>query len=367
MNDYEKSRSFVNRFRLGNEIELPDRSGTVPHERKSYLKERTSPALLSFVIPVYNEVEVLPELRCRLSNVLRNLPCAVEIILVNDGSSDHSLELLTDWAEQDSQIVVLNLARNFGHQLALTAGLDYATGDAVVILDADLQDPPELVLDMISEYCRGYDVVYGKRVSRKGERSFKLVTAWIFYRLMRALIHPNLPADAGDFRLISRRCLDAVASMRETHRFLRGMICWVGFPQTAVEYVRDARFAGSTKYSLSKMLRFAWTAAISFSPLPLRISFAFGAVLAAIGMTQAVNALIRTMLGLYTVPGWTSLMVVLCLIGSAILVSIGVVGEYVGRIFEENKDRPLYVIADSINVSTDKVKEFGQPIADRFS
>jgi len=291
----------------------------------------------------------------------------VEIIFVNDGSSDRSLSLLTDWAEQDSSIVVLNLARNFGHQLALTAGLDYATGDAVVILDADLQDPPEVVPDMISEYCRGYDVVYGKRIARKGETRFKRATAWVFYRVMRTLIHPNLPADAGDFRLISRRCLDAVASMRETHRFLRGMICWVGFPQSAVEYVRDPRFAGSTKYSLSKMMRFAWTGAISFSPLPLRISFAFGAVLAAIGMTQAVNALIRTVLGLYTVPGWTSLMVVLCLIGSAILVSIGVLGEYVGRIFEENKARPLYVIADSINVSSEKGKESGRPVADRFS
>ena len=333
------------------------RGRSVEGEPQFYLKERCFPASLSLVIPVYNEAEVLPELKHRLVESLANLPCEAELVFVNDGSSDASLQLLMEWATADSRVVVLNLARNFGHQLAITAGLDYAVGDVVVIMDADLQDPPETIPIMLAEYCRGYDVVYGQRTRRKGETIFKRATAWVFYRLMRTLVHPNLPADAGDFRLISRRCLSAITSMRETHRFLRGMVCWVGFPQTAVPYVRDARFAGSTKYSFSKMMRFAWTAAISFSPLPLRVSFAFGVILAVIGMTQAANALIRTALGLYTVPGWTSLMVVLCLIGSAILVSIGVLGEYIARIFEENKARPLYIVSESFNLQADKLAE----------
>lgn len=314
------------------------------------LNSRPYPERLSIVIPVYNEAEVLPLLRQRLEHFADSLACELELLLVNDGSSDRSMEMLMAWAAEDERVKVLGFARNFGHQIAVTAGLDYASGDAVVVMDADLQDPPEVIQAMLFEYCRGYDVVYGRRTARKGESRFKRLTAWAFYRLMRAAIHRDLPADAGDFRLISRRCLNALAQMRETHRFLRGMISWVGFPQTAVEYEREPRAAGSTKYPLRRMLRFAWTAAISFSPLPLRISFGFAAILAAIALTQAVNAIVRTALGLYTVPGWTSLMVVLCLIGSAILVSIGVVGEYVARIFEENKGRPLYVITDAINL-----------------
>jgi len=329
----------------------------MPSATHFVLNPRPYPDKVSLVIPVYNEAEVLPLLRQRLSQLADSLPCELEILLVNDGSSDHSMELLMSWAAEDVRVKVLGFARNFGHQIAITAGLDHASGDAVVVIDADLQDPPEVVPAMLFEYCRGYDVVYGRRTLRKGESLFKRFSAWVFYRLMRAAIHRDLPADAGDFRLISRRCLNALAQMRETHRFLRGMISWVGFPQTAVDYEREPRAAGTTKYPLRRMLRFAWTAAISFSPLPLRISFGFAVVLAAIALTQAINAIVRTALGLYTVPGWTSLMVVLCLIGSAILVSIGVLGEYIARIFEENKRRPLYVITDAINFpSSEKVQ-----------
>jgi dolichol-phosphate mannosyltransferase len=269
--------------------------------------------------------------------------------LVNDGSSDQTVDALHAWVEEDARVTLLNLARNFGHQAAVTAGLDHATGDAIVVMDADLQDPPEVIHQMLAEYCRGYDVVYGKRIARNGETLFKRWSAWAFYRIMRTMIHRDLPKDVGDFRLISRRCLDAVASMRETHRFLRGMISWAGFPQTAVTYARDARAAGVTKYPMWKMLRFAWTAAVSFSPLPLRLSFGLGVLLALVGGAQAVNGLVQYALGLYIVPGWTSLMVVVCLIGSAILISIGVLGEYVGRIFEESKGRPLYIVADAVN------------------
>ena len=298
---------------------------------------------------MYNEAEVLPLLRQQLTAFMDCIHCQVELMLINDGSSDRTAELLFAWAQEDECVTVLNLARNFGHQAAVTAGLDHATGDAVVIMDADLQDPPEVIHEMLARYCQGYDVVYGKRTARKGETAFKRWTAWAFYRVMRMMIHRGLPEDAGDFRLISRRCLNAVTSMRETHRFLRGMISWVGFPQIAVPYTREPRAAGATKYPVWKMLRFAWTAAVSFSPLPLRLSFGLGVVLALVGVTQAINALVRTALGLYTVPGWTSLMVVVCLIGSAILISIGVLGEYVGRIFEESKGRPLYVVAECAN------------------
>jgi len=316
------------------------------------LAPREYPASISIVIPVYNEAEVLPLLRDRLTAFMDRLGTLIELILVNDGSSDQTVEGLHIWAEEDARVTLLNLARNFGHQAAVTAGLDHATGDAIVVMDADLQDPPEVIHQMLAEYCRGYDVVYGKRIARKGETWFKRWSAWAFYRLMRTLIHPDLPEDVGDFRLISRRCLDAVASMRETHRFLRGMFSWSGFPQTAVTYARDARAAGVTKYPVWKMLKFAWTAAISFSPLPLRLSFGLGVLLALVGAAQAINGLVQYALGLYIVPGWTSLMVVVCLIGSAILISIGVLGEYVGRIFEESKGRPLYIVADAVNTKS---------------
>jgi polyisoprenyl-phosphate glycosyltransferase len=313
------------------------------------LQPRGYPSLISIVIPIYNEEQSLPFLRERLTGLANDLPCAVEIVLVNDGSSDGSIDLLVKWAEADGRVKVFNLARNFGHQMAATAGLDQATGQAVVLMDADLQDPPEVILDMLEEYRRGYDVIYGRRSSRAGETRFKRLSAWLFYRTIRLLVHSDLPADVGDFRLVSRGCLDAVCSMRETHRFLRGMIAWVGFPQTAVSYARDRRVAGKTAYPLRKMLWLAWTAAFSFSPTPLRLSFVLGFLIAAIGMLQAVNAVVRSFLGLYVVPGWSSQIVVTCLIGGVILISIGMLGEYVGRIFEAVKERPLYVIASKID------------------
>jgi len=325
-------------------VRLQDRPVT-----RYLLQPRGYPVLLSIVIPIYNEAQSLPFLRERLTGFVNDLPCAAEIVLVNDGSSDASIDLLVKWAKADARVKVFNLARNFGHQLAATAGLDQATGQAVVLMDADLQDPPEVILDMLEEYRRGYDVIYGRRIARAGETSFKRLSAWLFYRMMRLLIHSELPADVGDFRLVSRQCLDAVCSMRETHRFLRGMIAWVGFPQTAICYARNRRVAGKTAYPLRKMLWLAWTAAVSFSPTPLRLSFVLGFLIAAIGMLQAVNAVVRSILGLYVVPGWSSLIIVTCLIGGAILVSIGVLGEYVGRIFEAVKERPLYVIASQID------------------
>jgi glycosyltransferase involved in cell wall biosynthesis len=326
------------------------------------LEPRALPKLLSFVIAIYNEEDALPFLRRRLTSFVDGLASTAEIILVNDGSSDGSVGLLVEWAEADSRVRVLNLARNFGHQAAVTAGLDHVQGDAVVVMDADLQDPPEVVASMLDEYSKGFDVVYGRRMSRSGESVFKRLSAWAFYRLMGLLVSPELPADAGDFRLVSRTCLDAVISMRETHRFLRGMIAWVGFPQTFVPYARESRVAGETKYPLSKMLRLAWTAAVSFSPTPLRLSFGLGFVIAGIGMLEAVNAVVRSILGLYVVPGWSSVIIVTCLVGGSILISIGVLGEYVGRIFEAIKERPLYVIASRVTR-----KAYADPVSEQLA
>jgi glycosyltransferase involved in cell wall biosynthesis len=230
-------------------------------------------------------------------------------------------------------------------------------------MDSDLQDPPELILEMLAAYRCGFDVVYAQRIRREGENLFKRLSAWGFYRIMRFAVSRQLPPDTGDFRLISRDCLAALQTMRETHRFLRGMVAWVGFKQTAVRFVRPARVAGETKYPLRKMIRFAWTAVISFSPLPLRIIFGFGLLIAAIGLGAGTYALAANVLHFYVVPGWTSLMLTVCLIGSCILIALGVIGEYVAKIYEEVKRRPIYVIDPGqscrIRSNTDR---FGNPV-----
>ena len=303
------------------------------------------PGRLSLVIPTYNEEVVVPLLREAVENFAGTLRSELELVLVNDGSSDHTLSYLAEWAAADARVGVLHLSRNFGHQIATTAGLDHATGDAVVIIDADLQDPLNVIHAMIDRYCEGYDVVYGQRESRAGDSAYKRVTAWAFYRIMRGMVYRDLPPDAGDFRLISRACLDAVTQMRETHRFLRGMVAWVGFPQIAVRYHRQPRVAGSTKYPLRKMLAFSWVAATSFSTLPLRFSTIMGAIAGLVGIEEGIRALLAYFMGWYTVPGWTSLTVIVSLIGSAMLMSIGILGEYMAKLYEQAKGRPLYVVA----------------------
>jgi len=319
--------------------------------RQAYqrLQPRANPRLLSIVIPAFNEEHALPFLRQRLTAFFRDLPCAVELVLVDDGSSDRTLDFLLAWAAEDPRLEVVGLARNFGHQPAVSAGLETATGDAVVVMDADLQDPPELILEMLDGYRRGYDVVYGQRRCRQGETRFKRLTAWLFYRLFRRLIDPRLPVDAGDFRLLSRRCVDALNRMPEVHRFLRGMAAWVGFPQIGVSFDRAARVAGKTKYPLVQMLRFSWTAAVSFSILPLRLITGFGLLTALFGVLMggyAIGAyLLRDWFPIYLEPGWMSLFCLGCLLGGAILVSLGIIGEYVGRIYEQIKGRPLYIVA----------------------
>jgi glycosyltransferase involved in cell wall biosynthesis len=313
------------------------------------LQPRSSPGCLSLVIPCYNEEAVLPLLRGELSAFLPTLGIATEVILVDDGSADQTLPILIKWAAENPAIKILVLARNFGHQNASTAGLSAASGDAIVLMDADMQDPLDVIPEMLAKYREGYDVVYGQRMSRQGESGFKLITAWLFYRLMKAFIHPNLPPDAGDFRLISRRCLDAVLSMHEVHRFLRGMVAWVGFNQISVRYHRKARAAGATKYTLWKMCRFALNAIVAFTPLPLRVSLLIGVLISIAGIIYGIHAVYATYVYNDTVPGWTSLIVITTVLGGAILISNGILGEYIGRCFEELKGRPLYVVAHRVN------------------
>lgn len=330
------------------------------------LTVRPRPAKLSLVIPMYNEEAGVSHLRAALHEFAQAIPGPVELVLVNDGSTDGTLDYLAEWAASEPHVTVLHLSRNFGHQIATTAGLDYATGDAVVILDADLQDPLSVIHQMIERYCEGYDVVYGLRETRAGETVLKRFTAWAFYRIMRAMVYKSLPADVGDFRLISRECLDAVRQMRETHRFLRGMVAWVGFPQVGVKYHRQPRAAGVTKYPMVKMLSFSWTAAVSFSTLPLRISIIMGAVIGLLGLEEGVRALLAHFLHRYTVPGWTSLTVLVSFIGSATLISIGVLGEYVAKLYEQSKDRPLYVVARTFGANVqggDRFERSGATVA----
>lgn len=316
------------------------------------LRPREYPRRLSLVVPMYNEEEVVAMLRTEVTSFLRDIPGECEVVLVNDGSTDGTLLKVAEWAQTDPRIKVLQLSRNFGHQLAATAGLDYATGDAIVLIDADLQDPLPVIHQMISRYREGYDVVYGQREVREGETVWKRVSAWAFYRLMGTLVDRHLPVDAGDFRLLSRECLDGLRRLQEQHRFLRGMVTWVGYPQIAVKYRRNPRVAGRTKYPLRKMLSFAWTAATSFSTLPLRICIFLGMSAGLLGIEETVRAFYALARG-HVVPGWTSLMVVTCILGSAILISIGIVGQYVGKIYEEAKGRPLYLVSRTLNVEPD--------------
>jgi dolichol-phosphate mannosyltransferase len=315
-----------------------------------YLQTRPEPALLSLVVPCYNEEHSLPLFAAEVTRFINASPYPCEVVLVNDGSSDRTLEVLADWGARDRRIKILSLSRNFGHQLAATAGVDYAAGDAVVLIDADLQDPLDVIHEMVAQYRNGYDVVCGQRTVRRGENIFKRATAWFFYRLMQIFFLKSLPHDVGDFRLMSRRCVDSLRSMRELHRFLRGMVAWVGYPQICVRYERQARVAGTTKYPLSRMIRLAWNAAVSFSPLPLRISFFAGGLMALLAIEEAVRALVAHFSG-RTVAGWTSLMIVLCMSNAALLITVGILGEYVGKIFEESKGRPLYIVADAWNIS----------------
>lgn len=305
---------------------------------------------LSLVLPIYNEEEVIPELHGRLQGFLTTLALDTEVLFVNDGSKDRSMELLRGIAKGEPRYRILSFSRNFGHQAAISAGVDYARGKAVVVMDADLQDPPDVVLEMVQKWREGFDVVYGKRRSREGETFFKLLTAKWFYRVFAMMIPIEVPLDTGDFRLMSRRVVVALRELREAHRFVRGMVSWVGFKQTAVLYDRPGRFAGETKYPLRKMIRFAIDGITSFSVLPLRFSTYMGIVISVLSVLYAVWALVARFVFRATVQGWTAEVVLISLLAAAQLLMIGILGEYVGRIYEQVKGRPLYVVGDRVNL-----------------
>jgi glycosyltransferase involved in cell wall biosynthesis len=301
----------------------------------------------SIVVPVFNERETLPELFRRLQELLENIDAPSEVILVDDGSDDGSLEQMVEMTGRDRRFKVLELSRNFGHQAAITAGLDFAAGEAVIVMDADLQDPPEVALALIEQWRNGFEVVYAMRRSRRGENRFKRFTAAAFYRLLGKLASVEIPTDTGDFRLVDRKALEAYKTMRESDRYVRGMFSWIGFRQTGVAYDRDERFAGETKYPLAKMANFAIDGLLSFSNAPLRLALGVGFAVSALSFALGLVAVILKLAGAFTVPGWASIVVVTSFIGGVQLVVLGVVGEYVGRIYDETKKRPLYIVAGS--------------------
>jgi polyisoprenyl-phosphate glycosyltransferase len=315
----------------------------------------------SFVIPVFNEEGLLEELHQRLAKVAESLDGPAEFILVDDGSTDRTREGAERLRGEDDRVKLVVLSRNFGHQLAITAGLDFAAGDAVVIMDGDLQDPPELVPEMARRWRDGYDVIYGVRSARLGETRFKRGTATLFYKLMAKLTNVEMPLDAGDFRLVDRRVAEIVANMREPDRYLRGMFAWVGFRQTSVSYTREARLAGDTKYSLGRMLRFATDGLLSFSTAPLRITLASGFVIAGLAFAAGIAAILLKAFGAFTTPGWASLIVVLTFFSGVQLMVLGTIGLYVGRIYAQGKGRPLYLVRRAVGFEPGS----GAPTAER--
>jgi polyisoprenyl-phosphate glycosyltransferase len=301
------------------------------------------------VIPILDERETLPELHRRLCQMMDELDGSAEIILVDDGSTDGSFDVMGKLHEADDRVRVLRMSRNFGHQIAITAGLDHARGDAVVIMDGDLQDPPEVVPALAAKWREGFEVVYAVRDDRTGESRVKLATASWFYRVLGRMSEVGIPRDAGDFRLIDRRVVDAVKAMPEHHRYLRGMFAWVGYDQAGVHYARDARHAGRTKFPMRKMLGFATDGIVSFSTVPLRLTLVLGFLVSLAAFVLAIFAVLAKVTGAYTVPGWASITVGVALLGGVQLTVLGVMGEYIARIHDEVKQRPLYLVRDVLD------------------
>lgn len=324
---------------------IPERPRSMELVFDPWLREGTP--LISVVIPCMNEEEVLVETNGRLLAVMQQAGTGFELIYVDDGSTDSTAAVLRNLLEQDPRIRVVRFSRNFGHQIAITAGLEHASGDAVVIVDADLQDPPEVILEFVKKWKEGLDVVYGVRNEREGETAFKLWTAKVFYRLINRLSDTRIPLDTGDFRLMDRKVVDALLSMPERDRYVRGMVSWLGFSQAAVTYHRSARAAGSTKFSFLKMLRFAADGVTSFSILPLRLATWMGFLVSA---TSALGILVVALEKYFHVPGlvkgWSSTVIAVLFVGGVQLVCLGIIGEYVGRIYGEAKRRPLYIVQE---------------------
>lgn len=296
----------------------------------------------TIIIPAYNEEEVIQESYRRLTRVMESTGESYELLFINDGSRDQTARIIDRIAQTDPNVRLLDFSRNFGHQIAITAGMDHARGDAIVIIDADLQDPPELIPQMIAKWQEGYEVVYAKRLQRKGESFFKKTTAAIFYRVLSTMAEIDIPLDTGDFRLIDRKVCEALGTIREKNRFVRGLVSWVGFRQTAIEYVREERYAGETKYPLKKMLKFSMDGITSFSYKPLKMALYLGVGVIAASFVYLLYLLVLAIGGSFL--GSSPLIACLMLLNGAVLIFLGIMGEYMGRIYDEAKDRPLYIL-----------------------
>lgn len=319
--------------------------------------------LLSVVVPLYNEEEVIQTTYERLTAVLEQLGEPYEVVMVNDGSRDRTAAIVREICRRDNRVKLVDFSRNFGHQIAVTAGMDYASGRTVVLIDADLQDPPEIIPEMVRLWREGYDVVYGRRIARKGETWFKKLTAKLFYRLLRSITSVNIPVDTGDFRLMDRKVSDTLCNMREQRRFIRGMVSWAGFRQTSIDYVREERFAGETKYPMRKMIRLSIDAITSFSTKPLKIASILGFLLSAAGFVYLLIVLYLRLFTDTTQPGWTSLIVISLLFHGITLSLLGVLGEYIGRIYEEAKGRPLYLVAETLGFEPGQAAQPHSPMS----
>jgi glycosyltransferase involved in cell wall biosynthesis len=308
--------------------------------------EEVHGVIISIVVPVFNEVEILPELHRRVLKVMESLGETWELVLVDDGSQDGSTGVIRELAKEDRHLRPVIFARNFGHQIAITAGLDYARGQAVVIMDADLQDPPEVIPELVREWRQGFEVVHAVRSYREGESFFKKVTAALFYRLINRITDVDIPLDAGDFRLLDRKAVDVINRMRERHRFPRGMAAWIGFRQTSVPYRRAARLAGETKYPFNKMLRLALNAVTSFSYFPLQIATYLGFACAGISAVAIPVVIVLRLAGSQAFFGQATTLIAVLFLGGVQLISLGILGEYVGRLYDEVKGRPLYIVRE---------------------
>lgn len=300
----------------------------------------------SIIVPMFNEEEVIEHTYDRLKLVMDSADDSYELIFVNDGSKDRTVEIVSMICDFDPNVRLINFSRNFGHQIAISAGMDYAKGDAIVVIDADLQDPPEVIIDMIAKWKEGFEVVYGKRLKRKGETAFKKLTAKIFYRILRGLTNVDIPVDTGDFRLIDRKVCDVLRGLKEKNRFVRGLVSWIGFRQTMVEYEREERYAGETKYPLKKMIAFAIDGITSFSYKPLKIATYIGFALSVTSFLYLIVVIFQRLFTGSTIAGWASIVAVNLFFNGIILMLLGIIGEYIGRIYDESKNRPLYIVRE---------------------
>ncbi|HHW00873.1 MAG TPA: glycosyltransferase [Clostridiaceae bacterium] len=313
----------------------------------------------SVVVPLYNEELVINETYRVLKKVMDSTGEPYEIILVNDGSYDRTLEISKQICKENKNVRLVSFSRNFGHQAAITAGMEFACGQAIIVIDADLQDPPEVILEMIKKWKEGFDVIYGQRVERQGESFFKRATAKIYYRVLKYMSDVDMPVDAGDFRLIDRKVCDALNKLPERNRYVRGLISWLGFRQTSVKFVRKERFAGETKYSFKKMLKFAFDGITAFSHKPLKISGYLGFFISLSSFIYFVVIIYRMLFTDNMVPGWIILAVIVLFVNGVILLMLGTLGEYIGRIYDEAKGRPLYVLDEKIGFEEEGNKPHG--------